>query len=62
MVNLSLIWCTEGYTIFKQIRGWLSTSLIFLNPGLTVYYFSFFLFSSWPVYYLIQNFKIICNT
>jgi hypothetical protein len=39
MVNLSLIWCTKGYTIFKQIREWLSTSLIFLNPGS---YFSFF--------------------
>jgi hypothetical protein len=40
MVNPSLIWCPEGCTIFKQIREWLSTSLIFLNPSLTVKLFS----------------------
>jgi hypothetical protein len=36
MENPTLIWCTEGFTIFKQIKEWLGTSLIFLNLSLKV--------------------------
>jgi hypothetical protein len=62
MVNPSLIWCTKGCTIFKQLREWLSTSLIFLNPSLAVELVFLLLFSFWLEYYLIPNFKFFCNT
>jgi hypothetical protein len=34
--NPTLIGCTQGFIIFKQVRKWLSTSLNFLNPSLIV--------------------------
>jgi hypothetical protein len=34
--NPTLIGCTEGFIIFKQVRKWLITSLNFLNPSLIV--------------------------
>jgi hypothetical protein len=44
MVNPSLIWCTEGFIIFKQAMEWLSTSLIFLTQSKSVAIFPFFIY------------------